>query len=45
MIQLLIDQEIFIGVNYREITYLDFILQPFPRPEESLNLTQEEGIE
>jgi hypothetical protein len=44
MIQLLIDLGILIEVNNREITYLDFILHPFPRPEESLNLTEEEII-
>ncbi|MXQ53654.1 DUF6042 family protein [Shimazuella alba] len=43
MVQLLIDIGILIEVNYREITYLDLILQPFPRPKESLVLTPEEN--
>jgi hypothetical protein len=42
MVQLLIDIGILIEVNHREKTYLDLILKPFPRPEESLLLTPEE---
>jgi hypothetical protein len=45
MIQLLIDVGILIEVKYREITYLDLILKPFPRPEESLLLTSNENQE
>ncbi|MCH5583906.1 DUF6042 family protein [Shimazuella sp. AN120528] len=44
MIQLLIDIGILIEVKHREKTYLDLILKPFPRPEESLSLTPEEMI-
>lgn len=45
MIQLLIDIGILIEVKYREHTYLDLILQPFPRPEELLSLTEQENDE
>lgn len=43
MVQLLIDIGILIEVNHREIIYLDLILKPFPRPEESLLLKPEEN--
>lgn len=43
MVQLLIDIGILIEVNHRETTYLDLILKPFPRPEESLLLKPEEN--
>jgi hypothetical protein len=43
MVQLLIDIGILIEVNHRETTYLDLILKPFPRPEESLLLTSKEN--
>jgi hypothetical protein len=43
MVQLLIDVGILIEVDYRKITYLDLILKPFPRPEDSLLLTPEEN--
>jgi hypothetical protein len=45
MVQLLIDVGILIEVKYRELMYLDLILQPFPRPEELLLLTKKESDE
>ncbi|WP_028775370.1 DUF6042 family protein [Shimazuella kribbensis] len=45
MIQLLIDIGILIEISLRDIIYLDLILKPFPRPEESLLLTPNENRE
>lgn len=44
MVQLLIDIGILIEVKYRDTIYLDLILKPFPRPEESLIITPEEMV-
>lgn len=42
MVQLLIDLGIFIEVRHRDVVYLDFILHPFPKPEDLLTLTTDE---
>ncbi len=43
MVQLLIDLGILLEVKHRDVIYLDFILRPFPQPQDILQLTTEEG--